>query len=165
MRAALPLGSDSGLCSHRRVLTWVSLSSAELLIRRGGGVLTDQESLGTGLILTRSRLPQVEEANRRGQVRWCQSLWGLPQLQNTHRKQHSAWYEPRVPQELRVLPGSRCSLPHPHRGPRGSAHPKPMAEGAISQASWAGGPAAAWAVMAAPLGSPRASAVSREISP
>ena len=59
MRAALPLGSEAGLCSHIRVLTWVSLSSAELLIRRGGVVVTDLESLGTGLILTRSRLPQL----------------------------------------------------------------------------------------------------------
>ena len=72
-------------------------------------------------------------------MRWCESLWGLPQLQNTNRKQHTAWHEPRVPQELTVLPGSHCSLPHPHPRPRGSAHPKPMPEGAGSQASWAGG--------------------------
>ena len=48
MRAALPLGSEAGLCSHIRVLTWVSLSSAELLIRRGGVVVQIRRAWGLG---------------------------------------------------------------------------------------------------------------------
>ena len=31
------------------------------------------------------------------------------------------------------FPCSHCSLPHPHPEPRGSTHPKPMTESAISQ--------------------------------
>ena len=58
MRAVLPLGSDAGLCSHSKGVNLVSqLSCAPN--KEWWGVVTDQESLGTELILIRPMLPQL----------------------------------------------------------------------------------------------------------